>query len=81
MRALVQRVSAGAVHIDGECVGRIGAGLVILLGVSHEDGEKDVRFVADKCVNLRIFADADGKFNLSGLDVWAEILVVSQFTL
>jgi D-tyrosyl-tRNA(Tyr) deacylase len=81
MRALVQRVSAGAVHIDGECVGKIGAGLVILLGVTHEDSGKDVKFVADKCVNLRIFADSAGKFNLSALDVGGEILVVSQFTL
>lgn len=81
MRALVQRVSKGAVHVDGECVGSIGAGLVILLGVTHEDGPKEIQFVADKCVNLRIFADADGKFNLSALDVGAEILVVSQFTL
>jgi D-aminoacyl-tRNA deacylase len=81
MRALVQRVSSGAVHIDGECVGRIGAGLVILLGVRHEDSQKDVKWLADKCVNLRIFTDANGKFNLSALDVTAEILVVSQFTL
>ncbi|MFT5128703.1 MAG: D-tyrosyl-tRNA(Tyr) deacylase [Rhodothermales bacterium] len=81
MRALVQRVSEGAVHIEGTCVGRIGAGLVILLGVRHEDTLQDVKLVADKCVNLRIFADADGKLNLSALDVSGEILVVSQFTL
>ncbi|OQX86089.1 D-tyrosyl-tRNA(Tyr) deacylase [candidate division KSB1 bacterium 4484_87] len=81
MRAVVQRVSRGAVSIDGEKKGEIGGGLVILLGIKHGDAEADAKYLAEKCVNLRIFADGDGKFNLSALDVGAEILVISQFTL
>ncbi len=81
MRALVQRVRSGKVHVGDACVGAIGRGLVILLGVRTGDTETDVRYVAEKCVNLRIFTDSGGKFNLSALDVEAAILVVSQFTL
>lgn len=81
MRALLQRVSSGSVTIDGEVVGAIGPGLVILLGVKTGNTSTDVKWLADKCVNLRIFSDADGKFNLSALDIGAEVLVVSQFTL
>ena len=81
MRALLQRVSSGSVTIDGEVVGAIGPGLVILLGVQTGNTSADVTWLADKCVNLRIFSDADGKFNLSALDIGAEVLVVSQFTL
>ncbi len=81
MRALIQRVSAAAVTVDGVELGRIGRGLVILLGVRTGDTAADADFVAAKCANLRIFEDTDGKFNLSALDVRAELLVVSQFTL
>jgi D-tyrosyl-tRNA(Tyr) deacylase len=81
MKAVVQRVSAGAVEVGSEVVGAIGQGLVILLGVATGDSEQDADWVADKCVNLRIFSDADGKFNLSALDLQTEVLVVSQFTL
>lgn len=81
MRALLQRVSRAAVSVEGQEIARIGPGLVVLLGVGHGDGEAQVRQMADKVLNLRIFADAQGKFNLSALDVGADVLVVSQFTL
>ena len=81
MRAVVQRVLKGSVTINGEVVGKIGKGLVILLGVRNGDSEEDAQFLAEKCANLRIFSDEAGKFNLSVLDVWGEMLVVSQFTL
>jgi D-tyrosyl-tRNA(Tyr) deacylase len=69
------------VSVEGQEIARIGPGLVVLLGVGHGDGEAQVRQMADKVLNLRIFADAQGKFNLSALDVGADVLVVSQFTL
>ena len=81
MRALIQRVSSSSVTVDGKITGAIGRGLGILLGITEDDTEEDVDYLADKCVNLRIFSDNDGKFNLSARDVGAEILVVSQFTL
>lgn len=81
MRAVVQRVKEAEVTVDGEVVGRIGHGLVILLGVGHEDTPKEADRLAEKIANLRIFPDAEGKFNLSLLDVGGEALVVSQFTL
>ena len=81
MRALLQRVSSASVEVDGETLGQIGAGLVVLLGISREDTEKEAAYIATKTVNLRIFSDPDGKFNLSALDVGAELLLVSQFTL
>ncbi|HDP98243.1 MAG TPA: D-tyrosyl-tRNA(Tyr) deacylase [bacterium] len=81
MRIVVQRVSSGAVKINDKTVGKIGNGLVILLGIKNEDTEADARFLAEKCVNLRIFTDENNKFNLSALDVGAELLVISQFTL
>jgi D-tyrosyl-tRNA(Tyr) deacylase len=81
MRALLQRVTKGGVTIEGEVKGEIGNGLVILLGVGANDGAAEVELLARKIANLRIFADGDGKFNLSALDVKAEMLVVSQFTL
>jgi D-tyrosyl-tRNA(Tyr) deacylase len=81
MRALLQRVSGASVTIGSEITGRIGQGLVVLLGVATDDAEKDADYLADKIANLRIFNDADNKFNLSATDVRAEMLVVSQFTL
>jgi D-tyrosyl-tRNA(Tyr) deacylase len=81
MRAVIQRVTQGRVSIEGKVVGEINAGLVILLGVGAGDKEADVEILANKIANLRIFADAEGKFNLSALDVNAEMLVISQFTL
>ncbi len=81
MRALLQRVTEASVSVEGRVVGRIGPGLVILVGIADGDTEAEARWVAEKCVNLRIFSDEDGKFNLSALDVRAELLVISQFTL
>ncbi len=81
MRALVQRVKEARVEVDGGVVGRIGPGLLILLGVRVTDTEAEMRWVADKCLNLRIFEDAAGKFNHSLLETGGEALVVSQFTL
>lgn len=81
MRAVVQRVREGSVSVDDRIVGQIGRGLVILLGVREGDTAAEAQWLADKIANLRIFEDAEGKFNLSALDVGAEALVVSQFTL
>ncbi len=81
MRALVQRAARGAVTIGGERVGSIGRGLVVLLGVTHSDDSRDVDFLVDKCVNLRIFEDDAGKMNRSLVDVGGGMLVISQFTL
>ena len=81
MKALLQRVTEASVSIGGEVVGRIGRGLVILVGVASRDTEKDAQYLAQKTVSLRIFPDEAGRFNLSALDVKGELLVVSQFTL
>ncbi len=81
MKAVVQRVTKGAVSVDGKTIGEIGRGLVILLGVRNGDTADDARFLAEKCANLRIFSDSEGKFNLSCRDVGGEMLVVSQFTI
>jgi D-tyrosyl-tRNA(Tyr) deacylase len=81
MKALLQRVTRALVSIDNEELGRIGQGLVVFLGVASGDTEKDAQYLAQKIVNLRIFADEEGKFNLSALDINAELLLVSQFTL
>lgn len=81
MRALVQRVTEASVEVEGGEVGRIGPGLLALLGVAAEDEEADAEYLVPKIANLRIFADGDSRFNLSALDVNAEVLVVSQFTL
>ena len=81
MRAVVTRVNHAAVAIDGETVGEIGRGFLILLGVTHDDTEAQVRKLADKICSLRIFEDEAGKMNI-GLDqVGGELLIVSQFTL
>ena len=81
MRAVLTRVTSASVAIDGETVGQIGKGFLILLGVGPEDTEKECRYLAEKCLGLRIFEDENGKMNL-GLDaVGGQVLVVSQFTL
>jgi len=81
MRVVVQRVKQASVSVDGELLGRIGQGLVILVGIKLGDTETDARYLAEKCVNLRIFEDEQGKFNRSALEVGGELLAVSQFTL
>ncbi len=81
MKALLQRVTRASVSIGDEVVGRIGRGLVIFVGVANGDTEKDTKQLVQKIINLRIFADEAGKFNLSALDTRSELLLVSQFTL
>ncbi len=81
MRLLIQRVSRASVIVNNETISKIGNGLLILLGVGHGDGEEQAKFLAEKTANLRIFEDAQGKTNLSILDVKGEAIVVSQFTL
>jgi D-tyrosyl-tRNA(Tyr) deacylase len=81
MRAVVQRVSRAKVSVENEITGEIGRGILILLGVSREDSEKEAFYLLEKTLNLRIFEDAEGKMNLSLLDIAGELLVVSQFTL
>jgi D-tyrosyl-tRNA(Tyr) deacylase len=81
MRCLVQRVSQASVTVDGQIVGAIDHGLLVLVGVGHADADRDVVWMADKLVGLRIFDDTEGKMNLSVQDVAGAILVVSQFTL
>ena len=81
MRILIQRVTKGSVSIDGELVGQTGPGLVVLVGVTHTDTEADAEYLANKCVNLRIFMDENGKMNRSLLDLGGSVLAISQFTL
>ncbi len=81
MRAILQRVSKGKVTVDEQVQGSIAEGLVILLGIGSGDTEAELDAMVAKIIHLRIFSDAEGKFNLSALDVKAEILVISQFTL
>lgn len=81
MKALIQRTTGASVSVEGEVVGKIGEGLVILLGVKNTDTEKDAEYLAQKVVNLRIFPGEKGEFDRSALDDKREVLVVSQFTL
>lgn len=81
MRAVVTRVASASVSIDGETVGKIGRGFLILLGVGPEDGEAQCRRLAEKALGLRIFSDEQGKMNLGLEQIGGEVLVVSQFTL
>ncbi len=81
MKALIQRVSRAHVSVNGEVIGRIEGGLVVFVGVAAGDEKADTDYLVNKIINLRIFADADSKFNLSLLDVKGELLLVSQFTL
>jgi D-tyrosyl-tRNA(Tyr) deacylase len=81
MRVVLQRVKEAKVTVEGEVTGRIQEGLVLLLGAKKGDTEEDVSYLVEKCVNLRIFEDQEQKMNLSALDVKAEVLVISQFTL
>ncbi|MCB6982082.1 D-tyrosyl-tRNA(Tyr) deacylase [Peptostreptococcus anaerobius] len=81
MRAVVQRVTSSSVTVEGETTGKIDKGLMVLLGVADGDTDKDVTYMVDKIVNLRIFEDENDKMNLSLQDIGASLLVVSQFTL
>ncbi|MBM3143868.1 MAG: D-tyrosyl-tRNA(Tyr) deacylase [Chloroflexi bacterium] len=81
MRVVVQRVSRGRVSVDGRAIAEIQSGLVILLGISPDDGEEQIEYLTHKVANLRIFEDDEGKLNRSILDVDGEALVISQFTL
>ena len=81
MRAVVQRVSRAQVTVNGEIVGKIGLGLLVLLGVGRDDGEADATYLAEKIAGLRVFEDAEGKMNRSVQDVGGSVLAVSQFTL
>jgi len=81
MKALLQRVTAAQVTVESEVVGKIGHGLVVFVGVANDDTPEDINYLTRKIVELRIFEDTEGKFNLSLLDVSGELLLVSQFTL
>lgn len=81
MKALLQRVTSATVTVDGNIAGHTGQGFLILLGVAGDDSQKDADYLAEKVVNLRVFSDDNSKFNLSALQVRAELLVISQFTL
>jgi D-aminoacyl-tRNA deacylase len=81
MRAVLQRVTSASVRVEGETVGEIGPGLVVLLGVARDDAEEDARYLVEKVLNLRVFDDAEGRMNLSVAERGGALLVVSQFTL
>jgi D-tyrosyl-tRNA(Tyr) deacylase len=81
MKALLQRVTHASVSVGGEVVGAIGPGLVVLVGIAEGDTAEDARYLARRTVDLRVFADENGKFNLSARDINGELLVISQFTL
>lgn len=81
MRAVVQRVSSSSVKVDGKIIGEIGLGVNVLIGISKEDTIKDLEYIKDKIINLRIFQDENDKMNYSLLDIKGDILAISQFTL
>ena len=81
MKALLQRVTSAQVTVEAVVVGKIGQGLVVFIGVANDDTAEDIDYLTRKIVEMRIFDDAEGKFNLSALDVKGELLLVSQFTL
>lgn len=81
MRAVIQRVTSASVTVGGELVSEIGEGLLIFLGIAHDDTETELDYIANKVINLRIFEDSDGKMNRSLLETGGAALVVSQFTL
>ena len=81
MRAVIQRVSFSKVEVEGKTVGEIPQGLMVLLGITHEDNEKDIAWMIKKITQLRIFTDENDKMNLSVQDIGGDILVISQFTL
>ena len=81
MKVVIQRVTEASVSVNNNIVGKIGHGLCVFVGVADGDTDEDIKYLVEKIVNLRIFEDADGKFNLSALDVNGELLLVSQFTL
>src|SRR6476619_7149732 len=81
MRAVVQRVTRASVAVDGEVIGEIGNGLVVLVGIARDDTKVEAAYLVDKIANLRIFDDEEGKMNLSVKDVQGALLIVSQFTL
>jgi len=81
MKIVLQRVKSAKVSVDGITISEIGQGLVLLVGIANGDDENDARYLAEKCVNLRIFEDDNDKMNISGLNVGAEILTISQFTI
>lgn len=81
MRSVIQRVTHASVTVDSKTVGEIEEGLLILLGVSDDDTDADLKYIADKALNLRIFSDENDKMNLSVLDIKGGLLIVSQFTL
>ena len=81
MRAVLTRVTSASVSVGGKCIGQIGKGFLVLLGVHADDTEADADRIADRICGIRIFEDADGKMNVSPADAGAEILIISQFTL
>jgi len=81
MRAVLQRVKSARVEVDGNVVGSIGHGLLVFVGIGADDSKKDIDYIVNKTINLRIFGDEKSKFNLSLLDIGGEVLLVSQFTL
>ena len=81
MRVLLQRVSKASVSVESRTIGKISQGFVVFLGISKDDSDKDIRYIVEKVTNLRVFVDSEGKFNLSALDIKADLLIISQFTL